>query len=352
MKLRIAACASLLLVAISLAVRSASPQTEESARQESQDDSFTLKVDVDLVNINVVVADASGGYLTDLSKEKFKLYEDKVEQTITNFSPVDAPFAVALLLDTSQSTRGKLGQIQDAAVRFVQQIHPDDEVMVISFDDEVHLDTDFTRNKRAVERAIKMTRSGMSTQLYEAVYLGLQQKLRKRRDRKAMVLFTDGVDSSSPTSSSGETLKVAREADALIFPIFFDTRMDLRQMSGSPIPPSNNPRFPMPGRIPVDTRSPRQRDQDERQIEMESMRGRHYLSDLADVTGGTLYDAADMDALDRAFEKIAQELRSLYSLGYVSSNRKKDGKFRKITIKVDVPGAIVKTRKGYVAPKM
>jgi Ca-activated chloride channel family protein len=99
--------------------------------------------------------------------------------------------------------------------------------------------------------------------------------------------------------------------------------------------------------VPIDPRSPQQRDQDDREIEMEFMRGRSYLKDLAEATGGTLYEAEGLDNLGDAFAKIAHELRSLYSLGYVSSNQKKDGKFRKVTIKVDRPNAIVKAKKGY-----
>jgi Ca-activated chloride channel homolog len=327
--------------------QSQQPQTKD------KDGAYTLHVDVDLVNINVAVTNPSGNYLADLKRENFKIYEDKVEQQITNFSPVDAPFAVALVLDTSMSTEGKLARIQDEAIQFVKQLHPDDEVTVISFDDEVHLETDFTRNRNALERAIKRTRTGQATQLYEAVYLALQEQLRPRRERKAMVLFTDGVDTTSPTSSAKETVEKAKEADALIYPIFFDTRRDMRRMTGSPYPPTGqpNPRFPVPSRVPVDPRSPRQRDQDDWQIEMEYQRGRAYLQDLAEATGGTLYAAEGLDSLGGAFSKIAHELRSLYSLGYVSTNQKRDGKFRKIAVKVDAPQAIVKAKKGYFSRK-
>src|SRR5262245_13152252 len=308
---------------------------EDKAKDKKKEEPYTLQVDVDLVNLAVAVANPSGNFLTDLKKENFTVYEDKVEQKITNFATVDAPFAVALVLDTSGSTEGKLARIQDEAIRFVAQIHPDDEVLVVSFDDEVHLETDFTSNRRAIERAIKRTRTGQSTQLYEAVYLALQEKLKKKRERKAMVLFTDGVDTSSPTSSAKETIETAKETDALIFPIFFDTSRDMQRLSrGGPFPGgSGNPRFPVPGRVPVDTRSPRQRDDDEQRMQMEIQRGKSYLHDLAEATGGTLYAADGLDNLGGAFAKIAAELRSLYSLGYVSTNQKKDGKFRKLTVK-------------------
>ena len=177
--------------------------TPGATPQEDQDQESTgrFTVDVETIVLNVLVTDRTGKPLPGLQKENFRVFEDGVEQEVKNFFPVDAPFSVGLLLDTSSSTVGKLARIQDSAIEFLDQIHPDDEVMVISFDDEVYLDTDFTRNKEAVERAIKMTRSGQSTQLYEAVYLGMQQ-LREQPHRKVMVLFTDGVDTTSPTSSA------------------------------------------------------------------------------------------------------------------------------------------------------
>ena len=111
-------------------------------------------------------------------------------------------------------------------------------------------------------------------------------------------------------------------------------------------PPGHGPQLPIP-QIPVDTRGPRQRDEDQRQLNMQSEGGRSYLHTLAEVTGGTVYVADRMENLGAAFSKIAAELRSQYSLGYVSTNQKKDGKYRKVTVKVDVPGSIVKAKKGY-----
>ena len=350
MRLKRSFLIGLSLIAGALALRVLAQ--EDKSKASKKEEPYTLQVDVDLVNLAVAVAGPSGNFLTDLKKENFTVYEDKVEQKITNFAAVDAPFAVALVLDTSSSTEGKLARIQDEAIRFVEQIHPDDEVMVISFDDEVHLETDFTSNRRAIERAIKRTRTGMSTQLYEAVYLSLEEKLKKKRERKAMVLFTDGVDTSSPTASAKETIEAARETDTLIFPIFFDTSRDMRRLSqGGPLPGGTNPRFPVPGRVPIDTRSPRQRDDDEQRMQMEIQRGRSYLSDLAEATGGTLYAADGLDSLGGAFGKIATELRSLYNLGFVSTNQKKDGKFRRLAVKVNRPDAVVKSKKGYYSRK-
>ena len=346
---------------------------------------YTLSVDVDLVNVNVVVTDANGRYLTYLTKENFRIYEDRVEQQITHFSPVDAPFAVGLLLDTSNSTINKLAQIQDEAIRFIDQIHADDEVLVISFDDEVHLDSDFTRSKQATERAIRGTRTGGSTQLHEAVYLALQQKLRPRPERKAMVLFTDGVDTASPTSTQSETIELAKEADTLIYPIFFDTRYDRGPLSRNPRPPlrrgggtqgiptgggqvglptggggvglptgGGRVGLPVPSRRPTSRRLPPP-NRGPRfptgvglgRSDAEYDQGREYLQQLADVTGGTLYVSEGLRNLGDAFQEIAAELSSQYSLAYSPTNKKRDGRFRRIKIVVNLPDVIVRAKRGY-----
>ncbi len=360
----------------------ANPKQERDAAGGATDP-YTLSVDVDLVNVNVVVTDANGRYLTYLTKDNFRIYEDRVEQRITHFSPVDAPFAVGLLLDTSYSTVNKLAQIQNEAIRFINQIHVEDEVLVISFDDEVHLDSDFNRSKRATERAIKRTRTGGSTQLYEAVYLALQQRLRLRPERKAMVLFTDGVDTASPTSTANETIELAKEADTLIYPIFFDTRYDTGPMSRNPRPPLGRrggtvgiptgggtvglptgggtvglptgggtiglpvpSRRPTARRLPPLNRSPRVPTGVGRS-DAEYHQGREYLEQLAQVTGGTLYVSEGLRNLGDAFQKIAAELNSQYSLAYSPTNKTRDGKFRRIKIVTNIPNVIVRAKRGY-----
>jgi VWFA-related protein len=209
-----------------------------------------------------------------------------------------------------------------------------------------------------------MTRSGRSTQLFEAVYLGMEQ-LREQPYRKVMVLFTDGVDTTSPTSSAKETVEAAKEAEVTIYPIFFNTEADtlagLRNpSSGGPGPlgtPTGSP-FPFPMPQPTPQRYPgdpggRYPDDGRReQVKREYMKARSYLSDLAEVTGGARFDAAgNLSNLGEAFAKIAEEMRSLYTIGYVPSNLEKDGKFRKIKVEVDIDKGRVRTRQGYYSRK-
>ena len=333
-----------LLVAVGLALVS-------SETRGAQDDQV-IRAEVEAVLINVLVTDRNGRPIAGLERENFQIFEDKVEQQIGTFFPVNAPFSVVLLLDTSYSTYGKLAPIQDSAIEFVEQIHPQDEVMVISFDDEVYLETDFTSNKDAAARAIKTTRTGQSTKLYDSVFLGMEE-IRQRPYRKVMVVFSDGIDTTSSDSSRGETIRVAKESDTTIYAIQFDTRNQMLMPRQAPIGtpgtiPGRNPipigiPTPLPGPIPGGGgRSSR------RQVEAEYGSGRAYLKQLASVTGGDLYEASqDLLNLSAIFAQIAEEMRSLYGISYVSSNPRRDGKFRKIVVRVDVPNARVRTRKGY-----
>ena len=330
-----------------LSLLSSRPQAEDSVQQAE-----ALRVEVNAVMVNVLVTDRKGIPISGLTKENFRIFEDGVEQEISHFFPVNASFSVALLLDTSYSTFGKLAQIQDSAIEFLEQIHPDDEVMVISFDDEVYLETEFTRHKDRAERAVKQTRTGRSTQLYEAVYLGLQE-LKEQPFRKVMVLFSDGVDTTSRTSV-GETIQVTKEADVAIYTIFFNTQTDMLRPSypGTPgtIPGRNPGPLGIPGGSPLPAPFPSPRNR--RQIEADYQRARSYMSRLAKVSGGRRFEAAgNLHNLGAAFAQIAEEMRSLYSISYVSTNPKSDGKFRKIKVKVDLPKARVRAREGYSSPK-
>lgn len=342
-----------------------------AGQASAQESGPRFRADVETILVNVLVTDRQGHPISGLEKENFQLFEDGVEQDILNFFPVDAPFSVALLLDTSYSTVGKLGRIQNAAINFLNQIHPDDEVMVISFDDQVYLDTDFTRNNEEVERAIKSTRSGGSTQLYDAVYIGLE-RLQEQTFRKVLVLFSDGVDSTSMETSEGETIDFSKEANATIYTIFFDTETDALARVGGPLSipgptgipgtiPGRNPGplgmpapspFPMPMPAPPpQRREPGEVGQEEsqrEQIKAAYREANYYLGELAGATGGAAFDTArNLTDLDAAFAKIAEEMRNLYSIAYVSSNPQRDGNFREIKVTTDRTEDRVRARRGY-----
>src|SRR5262245_40130927 len=164
---------------------------------EEVDAGDIIRVNTTLVTIPVSVMDRNGRYIPNLQKEEFRIWEDGVEQDVAFFQSVDKPFSVVLMLDTSPSTQFRLEDIQDAAISFVNQLRNDDRVMVVSFNDDIQILTEFTTDRRKLERAILRARTDDGTRLYDAVDMVINQQLSRVQGRKAIVLFTDGVDTTS-----------------------------------------------------------------------------------------------------------------------------------------------------------
>src|SRR5882672_1618717 len=200
---------------------------------EEVDAGDVIRVDTTLVTIPVSVTDRDGRYIPNLRKEDFRLWEDGVEQSVAFFASVDKPFSVVLMLDTSGSTRFRLEDIQDAAITFVNQLRQDDRVMVVSFDDDLRVLTEFTSDRYRLRDAIRRTRPGNGTRLYDALDLVMNQRLNRVEGRKAIVLFTDGVDTTSRHSSYTSNVRDAEELDALIYPVQYDTYNDMSGRGGS-----------------------------------------------------------------------------------------------------------------------
>src|SRR5437870_10065406 len=200
--------------------RSGEPASNGPEEVEAGD---VIKVNTTLVTLPVSVMDRDGRYIPNLQKEDFRLWEDGVEQKVAFFSSVDKPFSLVLMIDTSGSTRFRLEDIQDAAITFVNQLRPDDQVMVVSFDDDVRVLTEFTSDRYRLRDAIRHTRSGNGTRLYDAVDMVMNQRLDRVSGRKALVLFTDGVDTTSRHASYASNVRDAEELDALVYPVQYDT---------------------------------------------------------------------------------------------------------------------------------
>jgi Mg-chelatase subunit ChlD len=204
--------------------------TTPEALPEEPQDIETLKTDTDLVTVPVTATDRGGIYITDLRQQEFTITEDGVQQQIAFFGKVAAPFHVVLMLDTSSSTQDKLKQIQDAANAFVQQLQPADRVKVISFDDSVRDLNEFTNNRTVLSKAIYDTRAGQGTKVYDAVEFALNT-IRKIRGRKAIVIFTDGMDWHSDTASFDGTLRWLDEEGVVVYPIRYATRATTERLA-------------------------------------------------------------------------------------------------------------------------
>jgi len=218
-------------------------------RPSPEQDVDTLKIDTNLVTVPVIASSRTGSYIADLKKEEFKLTEDGVAQEIAFLASVDAPFYVVLMLDTSNSTQEKLPLIQRAAIAFLDQIGPNDKVKVISFDGELHNWNDFTSDKTILRNAISKTRKGDNTRVYDAVQLALDS-LRPIQQRKAIVVFTDGVDWHSEQSSFESSMRNLDESGVIVYPIRFDTRVETERLARQQDAATNGVGLPTRSAIP------------------------------------------------------------------------------------------------------
>ena len=318
--------------------------------KDGQEEGDVVRTDTTLVTVPVSVIDRDGRYISDLRREDFHIYEDGVEQEVAYFGAVEKPFTVILMLDTSASTWSKLGQIRDAARVFVEQLRPEDRVMVVSFAMGVKVQCEATSDRQKIRKAIDNTGRGLSTHLYDAMAKLMGKHLKRIQGRKAVVLFTDGVDATSNDATYESTVRAAEELDALIYPIRYDT-YDPSIDTGGPATPQPTFRLPsilrkIPLPLPTVGNSggggagSSRADYD---------RGERYLRELAELTGGQVYEASkDLRHLQDAFTRIAAELGRQYSVGYYPAKKGAAGELRQIEVRVDRADVAVRARTGYV----
>lgn len=211
------------------------PEPEEEANAGGEwadegDDSEVERVETDLVTVPVVVSDRNNVYVPDMRQEEFEVFENGFKQNLVFFASASAPFHVVLMLDTSASTQEKIGLIQRAAVAFVEQLQPGDKVKVVSFDDKVRSLSDFTNDRAALAAAVRRTQPGKGTKLYDAMALALGS-LRRVEGRRAVVIFTDGVDWHSERAEHEGTLRMLEESGVVVYPIRFDTRAETEALA-------------------------------------------------------------------------------------------------------------------------
>ena len=332
------------------AVPDAAP--ESSVEEVSEGD--VVRINTNFVTVPVSVLDRQGRFIPGLQREDFRVFENGVEQSITLFEPTEKPFTVALVLDTSASTRFHLWQIKEAAIAFAKQLRPQDRVLVVTFSDEVLLLTEATNDQNVISTVIQVNATpGSSTRLYDAVNLVVAERLSKVQGRKAIVLFTDGVDTSSYMATYQSTLREAEELDALIYPIQYDTTDYMRAMqgAGSVTITTSRSNWPFPGSSSSQTVQtvPGAAPPLSGATKEDYERADEYLHMIADKTGGRLYRANDPAQLAQAFTSISEELRRQYSLGYYpQSGTTESDERRQIKVSVKRPNVAVRARNSYL----
>jgi Ca-activated chloride channel homolog len=333
------------------------PETQQEQAPtgpEEVDSSDVIRVSTTLVTIPVSVMDRDGRYVPNLQKEEFRIWEDGVEQDVAFFQSVDKPFSVVLMLDTSPSTQFRLEDIQDAAITFVSQLRPDDKVMVVSFNDNIKILSEFTSDRNKLRRAIERSKTDDGTRLYDAVDMVINQQLSRVQGRKAIVLFTDGVDTTSRRASFESNIMDAQELDALIYSVQYNTADDIGG-GNFPVGRPNDVWDQILGGIFGGGQRrnggrrggggggyPPPRVRDEYEV------ADHYLMELANSTGGREYRADSLENMSYAFANVAEELRRQYSIGYYPKRPPEPGQRRQIRVRARQPNLAVRARDSYI----
>jgi Ca-activated chloride channel family protein len=306
-RLRSAATAALLLA---FALLSMLTQPRAGAQKPADDDDEVVRVESDLVILNVTVTDKQGHYAHKLAKPEFKVFEDGREQQLTLFSVEETPFAAAILLDTSGSMDTRLTLARAAAIRFLEGLREDDVAAVYNFHTEVEQLQDFSPGRDLPPMAYGLHSEGM-TALNDAVVRAAKDLAQRPEKRRAVILLTDGLDTKSAATAE-KALNAALAANATIYTV------DM-------VDPQTNPAV--------------------------KMRAAGALKYFAGKSGGRYVSSPGGQALDEAFAEIREELSNQYTLGYRPTNKARDGRWRKIELKLARPELNARTRDGYRAPK-
>jgi VWFA-related protein len=339
------------------------PDRDKQDRQGKKEEMGTIRLDTDLVSVDVIVTDRDGNRSSALLKATdFTVYEDGARQEISAFSATDVPFNLVLLLDTSGSTRDEVGLMRRAARRFLDELRPQDRIAIVQFNKQVELLEDLTSDRAKIEEALELLSPGSGTSFYDALKLTIDEVFKRVDGRKAIVALTDGVDSYGYMTYK-QILPSLERSNILTYFLELDTE-EFTQ-AGMTRDCGNDDHFEFSrkqlkkylseyGRGAVETEyqshcllSRLERIQINRRL-YES--ARREAREMSEKTGGRVYPVKDLQQLEPAYSQIAAELRTHYSIAYYPKNEKHDGKWRSLRVTVNRPGLVTRTRPGYRAP--
>jgi len=319
-----------------------------------------LKVDVALVNVVATVLDDRGRYVADLLPEDFSVYEDGQRQDIQHFTQSnDLPVSVGVILDTSGSMERKIDTATAAVERFVRQIHPDDDIFLAAFDDGPRLLEDFTDDRERLAAALRRTRVGGATALYDALAMGVDHIRDGRHDKKAILLISDGEDTSSATTFE-QAQRYVRESEMLVYSLGIAPEtggpLSERLPGGMPSPPT----FPAPGPFPIPLPFPfpngGPRAGGPRTVPLPGAQrdvlDMGVLESFATISGGRTWlvsggSDSRRNQISQALDELADELRNQYSIGYYPPHALDDGQWHRIEIVTRDPRYRVRVRGDY-----
>jgi Ca-activated chloride channel family protein len=279
----------------------------------------TFGAGIEIINLSLSVTDARNNFVTDLGEKDFAVFEDGIRQELSLFTHENLPISMVIMIDCSASMEEKMKTAQSAATRFIKTLRPQDLAQIVGFNDRSTTLQPFTNDQGKLEAAIRKTEASGPTALHNSLYIALKDLMRDKKAaelrRRAIVLLSDGEDTASLVTDE-QVLDLARKSEINIYAI------SLR---------------------------PNRPQERERQAFSQA---EFLLSSLARDTGGRAYFPNSLSELDAVYDRIAEELRTLYSVGYVSSNTRRDGKWRRIVVRVpDREGLTVRHKLGYYAPQ-
>jgi len=296
-------------------------QDRSQPQKSDKDKGYTLSVETLEVQLPISVLDKEGRPVNGLTKDHFQIFEDKVQQTIKTFKHEDIPLSVGLIIDNSGSMRNKRERVNSAALAFVRESNPDDETFIVNFDDSAYLEQDFTGSIGDLIDALDNIDARGETALYDAVYLSADHVKAGKRDKKALLLITDGEDNVSKYGIN-KVIEALKQSKVTLYAVGLLEEND--QRGGL---------FKKPP----------------------SKKAKEDLQKFAEITGGQSFFPKNIDEVEELVKHIAHDLRNHYTVSYTPTNTKLDGSFREITVKLNPPKNFGKltwhTKQGYYAPK-
>ncbi len=296
------------------------PETEILLAPGSQPpDQPTFRSGVEVVSLNVTVTEKDGRFVTGLPREAFSVFEDGVKQEVMFFSGTQLPTALGLLVDTSASMVDKLPIAQQAAIGFIDRMRADDIMTIVDFDSRAEILQTFTSERDRLVTAVRRTTAGGSTSLYNAVYIALNEFRRMRANvqqdvrRQAIVVLSDGEDTSSLVPFE-EVLELAKRSEVAVYTIGLKD--------------GNAKGRPMGGFSESD----------------------FVLKQFAQETGAKAFFPMSASELPVIYGAVADELAAQYTVGYASRNQRRDGRWRRIVVRVERPNTLARTKQGYYGP--
>ena len=299
---------------------------KSSEQQKKEQEGFKIGVEVNVVNVPVTVRRPEGGFVKGLQKSGFHVYEDGEVQEIALFAQEGVPTRIAIVLDSSGSVRTEWGTIKYATKKFAENLEPEDEFSLVTFNTEIRLKMDWGRKVDRLDPVLSSIYCKDNTKLWDAIWVVCSDVFKGIKEKKAMIIMSDGLDNES-TVSYNEALQAAIHSEAAIYIVSKTEavrQMMMYEMTQQRIYDN------VPGEVFV-------------QADL-------LLRRLAYETGGRVLYPNNFGQLDNVYAEVDEELRNQYTLGYISTNTIKDGSYRRIQVKVDTPGATVNSRPGYYAP--